>query len=94
MTGDLPAYIETMKILTEEVLKYDNAHVFCFYDDTDLVTNLDNYSDLQHYSGEVSDMILECMASDEHELTLDMYEDYFDMIEEFYMNYDYSQMYR
>ncbi|MBO4610102.1 MAG: hypothetical protein J5696_09575 [Lachnospiraceae bacterium] len=94
VTGDLPAYIETMKILTEEVLKYDNAHVFCFYDDTDLVTNLDNYSDLQHYSGEVSDMILECMASGEHELTLDMYEDYYDMIEEFYMNYDYSQMYR
>ena len=94
LTGDLPAYIETMKILTEEVLKYDNAHVFCFYDDTDLVTNLDNYSDLQHYSGEVSDMILECMASGENELNLDMYEDYFDMIEEFYMNYDYSQMYR
>ena len=93
VTGDLPAYIEIMKILTEEVLKYDNAHVFCFYDDTDLVTDLDNYSDLQHYSGDVSDMIIECMAKGEHELTADTYEEYFDEIESFYMNYDYSQMY-
>ena len=68
--------------------------MFCFYDDTDLVTNLDNYSDLQHYSGDVSDMILACMAKGEHELTADTYEEYFDEIESFYMNYDYSQMYR
>ena len=94
VTGDLPAYIETMKILTEEVLKFDNAHVFCFYDDTELVTDLDNYSDLQHYSGEVSDMILECMAKGEHELTKETYASYFDSIEDFYMNYDYSLMYR
>ncbi|MBR7089836.1 MAG: hypothetical protein IKI46_05020 [Lachnospiraceae bacterium] len=94
VTGDLPAYIEIMEILTEEVLKYDNAHVFCFYDDTDLVTNLDNYSDLQHYSGEVSDMILECMAKGEHELTKETYAEYFRTVEDFYMNYDYSQMYR
>ena len=93
VTGDLPAYVEIMKILTEEVLKYDNAHVFCFYDDTELVTNLDNYSDLQHYSGEVSDMILTSMAKGEHELTKETYASYFDTIEDFYMNYDYSRMY-
>lgn len=93
VTGDLPGYVEMMRILTEEVLRYDNAHVFCFYDDTDLVTDLDNYSDLQHFSGEVSDMILECMARGEHELTTDTYTGYFDAVEEFYMNYDYSQMF-
>ena len=89
----MPAYIELMKIITEEVLQYDNAHVFCFYDDTELVTDLDNYSDLQHYSGGISDLILQYMASGEHELTLDSYEQYFDDIEAYYMNYDYSAMY-
>ena len=52
-----------MRIITGEVLKYDNAHVFCFYDDHELVTNLDNFSDLQHYSGQVSDMILAVFIS-------------------------------
>ncbi len=88
--GDLPAVVETMRIITGEVLKYDNAHVFCFYDDHELVTNLDNFSDLQHYSGQVSDMILAWMAAGEHELSTDTYEEYFDDVEEFYLNYDYS----
>ena len=88
--GDIPALIEEMELVTEEVLKYDNAHVFCFYDDTDVITNLDNYSDLQHYSGEVSDMILQAMANGEHELTLDNYKEYFESVKEYYMNYDYS----
>ena len=62
------------------------------YDGTDVITNLDNYSDLQHYSGEVSDSILLSMARGEHELTKENYIEYFDSIEEFYMNYDYSQI--
>ncbi len=92
--GDYFAYIETMKIMAGEVLKYDNAHVFCFYDDTELITNLDNFSDLQHFSGEVSDRILEWMARGEHELDPDTYEQYFDEVSDFYLNYDYSLMYR
>lgn len=90
--GDIPAVIEEMELITEELLKYDNVHVFCFYDGTDVITNLDNYSDLQHYSGEVSDSILLSMARGEHELTKENYIEYFDSIEEFYMNYDYSQI--
>jgi len=92
--GDLPAYVELMRLITEEVLKYDNAHVFCFFDDTAIVTDLDNYSDLQHYSGEISDLILTRMANGENELTNDNYVGYFEDIENFYMNYDYSLMYR
>ena len=88
--GDIPAIVEEMELVTEEVLKYDNAHVFCFYDDMDVITNLDNYSDLQHYSGEVSDMILQAMANGEHELTRDNYKEYFESIKNNYMNYDYS----
>ena len=88
--GDIPALIEEMELVTEEVLKYDNAHVFCFYDDTDVITNLDNYSDLQHYSGEVLDMILRAMASGEHELTRYNYKEYLESVKENYMNYDYS----
>ena len=39
-------------------------------------------------------MILECMAKGEHELTKETYAEYFRTVEDFYMNYDYSQMYR
>jgi hypothetical protein len=35
-------------------------------------------------------MILAWMAAGEHELSADTYEEYFDEVEEFYLNYDYS----
>ena len=88
--GEIPAYVESMKIVAEEVLKYDNAHVFCFYDDHDMINNLDNYSDLQHYSGEISDQILTDMANGRHELTRENYEQYFADMEVYYTEYDYS----
>ncbi|MCR4793383.1 MAG: hypothetical protein K5871_11575 [Lachnospiraceae bacterium] len=91
--GTMPAYIETMEIMTGEMLKYDNVHVFCFYDDTDMITDLNNYSDMYHYSGEISDRILEQMAAGEHELTGDTYREYFESVEEFYTNYDYALMF-
>lgn len=91
--GKFPAYIETMEIITEELLKYDNVRLFCFFDETDMVTDLDNYSDMQHYSGEISDRILRWMAAGEHELKADSYMEYFDGIEAFYSEYDYNRMF-
>ncbi len=90
--GRLDAYIETMTIVTEELLKYDNVHVFCFYDDTDMVTDLYNYTDSCHYVSSVSEMILEKMASGENELTEDDYKEYYESLRKFYSEFDYSSV--
>ena len=90
--GRLDAYIETMTIVTEELLKYDNVHVFCFYDDTDLVTDLYNYTDSCHYVSSVSDMILEKMAAGENELTKDNYKKYYEDLRDFYYEFDYPSV--
>ena len=60
-----------------------------------MIMNLDNYSDDCHFSGEISDMILEEMSKEgsPHELTADNYMEYFDRIDEFYRNYDYESLY-
>ncbi len=90
--GKLDAYVETMKIVAEELLKYDNIHVFCFYDETDIVTDLYKYTDSCHYASDINDMILERMASGENELTADNYKEYFEEIKRFYSEFDYSSV--
>lgn len=90
--GRYDAYIKTMRIMTEMCNEYDNVHVFCFFDETDMVTDLDNYSDVSHYSLAISDMILSEMAVGSHELTKENRDAYWDQVEDFYENYDYKTL--
>ena len=90
--GKLDAYVETMRIVTEELLKYDNVHIFCFYEETDIVTDLYKYTDSCHYVSSINDMILERMAAGENELTKENYVEYFDRIYDFYSEFDYSSV--
>ncbi|MCR5303632.1 MAG: hypothetical protein K6E33_03645 [Lachnospiraceae bacterium] len=92
--GQFTAYIDTMRIMSDMMLDYDNVKLYCFFDEYDMVSDLDNYSDESHYSGDISDQILRWMAEDEHRLTEDNYNRYFDEIQEYYGNYDYESMYR
>lgn len=75
-------------------MPYDNVHFFSIFDEYDVITNLDNYKDILHYHEDVNSYLLECMASGEHELTLDNYEEYCREIWEFYTTYPYDEIYR
>ncbi len=92
--GQYTEYIDTMRIMTDMILDYDNVKLFCFFDEYDMVTDLDNYSDESHYSGEISDDILKWMAEGSHQLTKENYNAYFDEIQDFYGNYDYESFFR
>ncbi len=82
-------YMESARMLLAE----ENIRVFCFYDDTELISNLDTYRDYMHYNGEVNSHILECMARGEHELSADTLTEYFDALREFYGAYDFEALF-
>ena len=82
-------YAETARMLLAE----ENVRVFCFYDDTELVCDLDSYRDTMHYSGEVNTYMLECMARGEHELSADTLDAYFDSLREYYGAYDFDAIF-
>lgn len=76
-------------MIIESMLEYENAYLFSFNDDFEIITNLDNYKDYYHYSEDINSYILECMANNSHWLTKDNYEEYLDKIYNYYNNYDY-----
>jgi hypothetical protein len=93
-SGDIKKHIETLRIISEMLTPYENVHLFAFFEETDITMDLDNYSDLIHYSGDINDRILHWMAEDSHRITAGDIRDYFDRIEQIYTDYDYEEIYR
>lgn len=81
------------KIVTEMLLPYDNVHVFSFWNAYDLITDLNYYKDIYHYSPSVNSMILNSMNLGEYEITMDNLENYYDTVLEYYTNYDYDSLF-
>lgn len=92
--GKLEWEIEAQKIAIEEILKYDNIELYSFCNNFDIVTDLNNYRDVGHYSGDVNSRILAWMKKGDYRLTWDNYVDYLQEISEFYSMYDYEEIFK
>lgn len=82
------------QMIIEELIPFDNVHLFSFSQDFDITTDLNNYKDEAHYSKEINSYILEKMSKEENRLTKDNYKDYLKEIYEFYSTYDYDSIYK
>lgn len=92
--GSLKNILQWEKEALKLMLPYDNIHFFSIFDEFDVITNLDNYKDYLHYHEDINSYLLRCMASGEHELTMENYEEYCQKIWDFYTTYDYDAIYQ
>lgn len=90
-TKQLHASVEAERITVEILLRAENIRVFHFADETDLTTDLDNYSDSLHYGPWINEKILQWMYEGEHELKRDNYREYFETLEDIYRNFPYEE---
>lgn len=87
-------FIEAEKVAIEELLKHPNIKLYSFNSNYELICNLDNYKDENHYGEWVNSQILKWMYNEEYLLTPDNYETYLSEIRTFYNNYDYESLYK
>ena len=87
--GKLRAQVDAYRIATEEILKCENIQLYAFVGDYDVTTDLNNYMDLEHHSGEINSVILENMHAGKGLLTAQNWEQYWDDIENYYGSFDY-----
>ncbi len=69
---------ETMAIYAyaiKELLGCDNVKVYYFQNETEIITNLDNYRDNAHHKPEYNKYIFECIKNGKNLLTVDDYEE-------------------
>ncbi len=53
-TGDLEAYLYNMEQAIGTLVAYENVDMYYFQDETDIITNLENYMDTLHFSPEIN----------------------------------------
>ena len=82
------------KLATELILQCPNIRLYNFYENYDLVCNLDNYRDKEHYSAEVNSLLLTLLQEDTYLVTKDNYIEKLAKEKEFYQNYDYDSIFK
>ncbi len=92
-SGTLKYQIEVMEVVTEVMLEYENIHIYSFYDDIELICNLDNYKDNEHYGEWINSQILVAMENGSHKLEKDNYKEHFNYLLGIYSEYDYDKLY-
>jgi len=83
--------MEATKIFAERLLQYDNVKLFSFFDNTEMICDLNNYVDSGHYVGEINDLMLDWMYNEEYMWTPDNYEEKVEEINDFYSNFNYQE---
>jgi len=72
-TGDLEAYLYNMEQAMEALLTCENVKLFYFQNDREVITNLENYMDIIHFSPEINHYICECISSGKNKVSEDNY---------------------
>lgn len=74
-TGDTESYLYNMETAMETLLTYDNVEFYFFLNDRDVVTNLDNYMDLLHFSDDINKYICDSLIKGTHRITKENYKE-------------------
>lgn len=72
--GELDAVIYNEKQAIGTLLQYDNVEIYFYQDDREIITNLDHYMDMIHFSKEINYYVYDKLAQGEERLTKDNYE--------------------
>ena len=91
--NNVSRYLQFKKEVMELLLKYDNLELHDFQTEFAITEKLDNYKDLTHYSGKISQWIIEHIKLKTHIVTLQNYERYLDKLRDQLLRYDYQAKY-
>lgn len=91
--GSCKKQIDAEEYAVRLLMEYDNVHIYSFWDEYDMICNLDNYRDHLHYDENVNSQILYWMRNDTHEITEENYSQYYDKIRKYYLEFDYDSLF-
>ena len=92
--GMINYYYEAELIATKMLLQCPNVKLYNFHDKYDIITNLDNYRDKEHYASHVNSMILEWIAAGDGLVTEENYMERYEQERAYYTQYDYDKLFQ
>lgn len=91
--GTLSRQLQAEQTATELLLECPNVKLYNFFDQTDIICNLDNYCDDGHYNARVNSLILKWISEGTGLVTKENYLEKLEAEKEFFGNYDYESIY-
>ena len=71
--GDTEAYLYNMEQAMKTLLSYKNVKMFYFQNDREIITNLESYMDILHFSPEINHYICESLIGGKHRISQENY---------------------
>lgn len=71
--GDTEAYLYNMEQAMRTLLSFQNVKLFYFQNDREIITNLENYMDILHFSPEINHYICESLIEGKHRISPENY---------------------
>lgn len=72
--GDTESYLYNMEQAISALLAYDNVEFYYFQNVREIITDLENYMDILHFSPEINEYICNSLIENRHRLTADNYQ--------------------
>lgn len=93
LRGTIPRQLKAEQTATELLLECPNVRLYNFFDQYDIICNLDYYCDDGHYNAEINSLILKWISEGTGLVTKENYLEKLQKEEDFFLNYDYESIY-
>lgn len=71
--GDTQAYLYNLQRAMETLLTFENVKLYYFQNDREVITNLENYMDILHFSPDINHYICDSLINGTHQINKDNY---------------------
>lgn len=91
--GEIEKQILAEKYMIKKILEIPNIELYSFFNNYEMITNLNNYKDAGHYMEHINEQILVWIKNKKYRLTKENYQEYINKNLEFYKNYNYDKIF-
>ena len=92
--GSLDNLLTVYELAAEMMLECENIRLYSFWDDHEVIENLDNYKDVEHHTPEINSKILQDMHDGRFLLTKENNAAYWDSLHHYYSTFDFGAYYK
>ena len=91
-TGLLGQMLEAYEMASHMMLECENIRLYSFWSEYEIISDLNNYTDLEHHNSQINSKILQDMRTGKNQLTKENQQTYWKELYHFYSTFDYISL--
>lgn len=88
--GKFEAWMDAYEYAIGRLIEHDNVRFYCYLQEEEIITNMDNYIEVTHYGNWINDKVTEFIAEDRKRMTKENYQETIQGMKDFVYGFDYE----